>query len=100
MRKGTTPTHIFTLDVDTSNLTDLRILYAQEEALVLEKTLTDCVLEDDAVSVTLTEDETFLFAPGIPVKIQVRIRLDDGSVLTSDLITIPVKRCLKEEKLS
>ena len=41
MRKGTTPTHIFTLDVDTSNLTDLRILYAQEEALVLEKTLTD-----------------------------------------------------------
>ncbi|MBE6637538.1 MAG: hypothetical protein E7618_07040 [Ruminococcaceae bacterium] len=98
MRKGTTPTHIFTLGIETSCLTDLRILYAQDD-VILEKHLSDCVLEGETASVTLTEEETFLFASDAPVNIQLRLRIGEDVVLTSDPIIVPVKRCLKEEVL-
>ena len=101
MRRATTPTHTFTLptDVSVSQVTDLRITYGQSDEIILEKTLSDTGIdtEKNMFAVTLTEDETNLFAPGKAL-IQLKAKVGD-TTLESQIIWFPVKPALNSGRL-
>ena len=97
MIKGTTPTHIFTLPIDTSLLAEIRIVYAQNGEKKLIKDLSMCKVETKQVSVLLTQEETLKFNDACFVDIQVRAKTLGGEVFASDIIKIPVCKCLETE---
>ena len=96
MYRGTTPTLVFTLPFDCSNITRLNIAFAQNEIVILEKTLEDCTVDGKTLSVTLTEEDTLLFdCHKRCVEIQLRVACSE-SRLASKIIKTSVDRILKD----
>lgn len=94
MFRGTTPTNTFNVDIDLTSATELYISYEQNDAVVVEKELSDCTVTSTSVSVTLTQTDTLKFVPG---KVFVQIRAKIGSTaVASDIITTTAKRILKD----
>ena len=95
---GTTPTHTFNLKISTDNILKVRIVYAQDDNVLFVKTLDNGVsLEDKAIIVKLTQQDTFLIDHNKPVEIQIRALSKNGTALS----TIPIKKsaikCLESE---
>lgn len=97
MKRGTTPTHTFTLPFDVSMIQKLRVLYSQDGELKLTKT--EATMEGNTVSVKLTQADTFILKCGRFVDIQLRILTPAGDALNSDVIRVAVDRCLEEDEL-
>ena len=77
MYRGTTPTLTFTLPFEAATLDVLSIAFAQVVAtrgkkpvVVLEKTLGDCELSGNVISLTLTEADTLSLNDKQHVEIQ------------------------------
>ena len=100
MIRGTTPTHIFQIPFDTGLLKKIRIFYAQNSNVVVEKSTCDCVLEGDKIIVTLTEEETLRFSHKILVKVQLKVLTTEGVVMATDIDRVDVGEILSEEVLS
>lgn len=98
MIKGTTPTHIFNIPFDTSQIAEVRVLYAQNNKLILTKTTTDVEMEYRKIKVTLTQEDTFLFDT-TAVEIQVRVLTNEGVALSSVPQKVGVCKCLEDEVL-
>lgn len=94
MRRGTTPTHNFAVDIDLRDA-DVYITYAQGGRTVVEKTGDAITVTATKLETTLTQEETLRFIPG-DVEMQIRYKMPDGSADASEIMTIPVKRLLKE----
>lgn len=99
MMRGTTPVHIFNIPFDTSAIESMRILYAQKEKVILTKVKEDCVLAEKSITVQLSQEDTLLFNSGSLVQIQIRVKTTDGNVSNSDIIEVPVGKCLENEVL-
>lgn len=97
--RGATPTHIFKFPFAANTINKLRITYKQNGATILEKKETDCTLEENNVKLTLTQEETMLFAERVNVECQIKIKTADGKVLPAKVKTIPVDRLFNEEVL-
>jgi hypothetical protein len=97
--RGTTPTHIFALPFDTETLKELKIIYAQDENIILEKTIKHCSLTDNTAIVKLTQEETLLFDCHKFVQIQVRVLTKNGDALASEIEHVRVGKCLESEVL-
>lgn len=101
MRRATTPTHIFTFpeSVEVSDVNDILISYTQCGKKILEKTLSDLIIDTNhnAFNLTLTQKETDSFAPGKAL-IQVRAKTGDKA-LASQMIWLTVKPVLNSEEL-
>ena len=100
MFRATTPTHIFTIQFDTSQLQEIRITYQQGGQTVLQKTEADCTLTGSEIKVVLTQEETLLFAPDERVSIQLRVMTTDGVVMASEIVKVFARACLDEEVLT
>lgn len=96
---GTTPTHYFKTDIDTSMIVKLKITYKQGDEIILTKKLEDCVLEGDTISTTLTQEETFKFDISKLVRIQLRGVTVSGEAIGTDPINVTAKECLDDEVL-
>ena len=99
MIRGTTPTHIFKLPFATSIISKLRVTYAQDGEIILEKTESDCTLDGDNISLKLTQEESFKFKARVNVEIQLKVKAADGEITATTVKTIPVERALSEEVL-
>ena len=99
MRLGTTPKHTFTFPFETDIIQELKITYAQNNKIVLEKRLADCEIKTNSVSCTLTQAETFNFESGVNVEVQVRVLTTGGEALASGIRIITAERCLDREVL-
>lgn len=100
MRRGTTPTHTFTLPVDAGEIVKVRVNYAQNRKLVLVKTETDAeVLEGRTLQYRLSQQETLSFSSNADVEIQMDILTRAGEALKSEISRVPAHRCLNEEVL-
>ena len=99
MMQGTTPTHKFTLPFDTEMVADARIIYAQNERVVLKKELKDCQCEANTISVKLTQEETLKFRFPKSVQVQVRVLTLGNEAVNSKIYTISVEECLDDEVL-
>ena len=95
MRRGTTPTNTFTVDVDLTSAVALYITYKQGARVAIEKAIDDIDITSEALTVTLTQQDTLKLQKG-DVDIQVRVRFPDDKALASDIITVPVERVLKD----
>lgn len=98
MYRATTPTHIFTFpeSINPSTLQEALITYKQGSRIVIEKTLSDAVIDDQDLSVSLTQEETKLFFPG-RIQLQVRVKLEDGKVPASQIFDLSAEQVLNDE---
>lgn len=96
MIRGTTPTHTFTLPFDSTGITKLSIAYAQGGRVVLEKTLPDCNIKGNVITVSLTEEDTLKFDSNKAMaEIQLRLGFGD-SRMASQVMHITTERILKD----
>ena len=96
MHRGTTPTITFTIPFESNRITALNLCFAQQGMVVLEKNLTDCILEEDTVQVSLSEEETLLFdAKQGMVEMQLRLGCGDAR-MASNIMFVSVERILKD----
>ena len=99
MKIGATPRHTFTVPFSTDLIKELKITYAQDNKTVLEKYLADCEVEENSVSYSLTQEETFLFNSDAIVEVQARVLTIGGDALVSGIHIIRAERCLDREVL-
>lgn len=98
MYRGTTPTFTFTLDFAADTIDLLNIAMAQNEQVKISKSLKDCEISGNTISITLTETETLSLEVGT-LSIQLRVGIGN-SRLASGITTVPVEDILKEGALS
>ena len=99
MRRGTTPTHTFTLPITVENCSQIRIIYSQRGKVLLKKNKEDMELDGYTVKTKLTQAETMKFDDKELVEIQVRAITWDDDSLVSDVFTRRVGRLLDDEVL-
>ena len=97
--KGTTPTHTFTIPCDATMVDKVKIVYSQDDVVVLEKRTSDCTLNNNTIEVTLTQEDTFRFNHKKVVEIQLRFSTTDGTVFKSLPYSVGVTKCLDDEVL-
>lgn len=96
MRRGTTPTHIFGVDVDLRDAAVIYITYRQGGKNVLEKTGEDIEVEEEEIRTTLTQADTLAFSTSGAVEIQIRAKFPDGAAIASQVIRTSANVILKE----
>lgn len=99
MRRLTTPTHRFTLQLDVETIDKIQITYAQGGKIILQKFGDDITMDSKTAVVKLTQEETKPFIADKDVEIQVRVLTTGGEALASDIIKVGVQRVLDEEVL-
>ena len=97
MKRGTTPTHIFTVDVDLTQATVIYLTYKQGSTTVIERDKTEMTVTSDSITVELTQEETLALNTSNAIQIQIRAGFNDGSRIASDILTIsPAGEILKD----
>lgn len=99
MIRGTTPTHIFNLPIETEKIKKVRVTYAQNDRILVVKTENDVALTPTAIRLTLKQEDTLRFAANMPVYIQLKVLTIGDLVLASPVKPIPVSVILNEEVL-
>lgn len=94
---GTTPTHTFTLPLETDLCKEIRIIYAQDDQVVLVKTLSQCNAEGNVVTVRLSQEDTLRFNCKKLVQIQVRVLTKNDEALASFIKLVDPYQCLESE---
>ena len=95
MYRGTTPTNIFTVDVDLTDAEVIYITYKQAGVVVIEKDIDDITVAVDSLTVKLTQEETLGFKDR-DVEVQIRARYPNGDAIASNIIKTTAKNILKE----
>ena len=90
MIQGTTPTHTFNVGIDTGNIDALRITYKQGSNIILTKEKGDCTLGEKQITCKLSQEETLRFQSNVDVRMQIRIRTNDGEAIASKIFKAPV----------
>lgn len=99
MIRGTTPTHTFEIPYDTSTIKKVMVIYAQHDEEVFHKDTEDCEMKGREIRVTLSQRDTLRLCHLFNVQIQLRILLNDGTALASDVKVLSVQKCLNDEVL-
>lgn len=99
MRRGTTPTHVFSIPQTIQSVKKFKVCYAQNGKIVLEKTGDGSLVSENKITVNLTQEETFMFELDASVRIQIRILTEDDKSIVSDIIKVSVLECLDDEVL-
>lgn len=104
MRRGTTPTHTFTLPFAIPEGSLVRVVYAQEQngtkKALFAKTKDDCSVLGYTVSTKLTQEDTLKIEDHKAVFIQIRVLTPDNEALASEIIVVCAKECLEDEVMS
>ena len=85
MRRGSTATLTFEIDkkIDCSQIDKLEIDFGHGKNIVLVKEISDCSINGNEISVTLSEEETLRFDyKKNPVAIQLRIGIGGARIPT------------------
>lgn len=96
MIRGSTPTHTFNCNLDPELINKVRVLYSQNNVLVLKKEGADCIKDGQKVVVKLTQEDTLAFKEG-KVEIQLRVLTSTGESIPSKIYTVGVSRLLENE---
>lgn len=94
MRRGSTPTNTFGVDIDLTNAT-VFVSYEQNGMVVLEKTGDDLTVTADSIQLSLSQEETLAFKPG-EVQIQIRYVLPTGAADASNIVRTTFERIIKD----
>lgn len=97
MYRGSTPKITITTNIDFSTCEQAYISFYQKGIKRFEKTLEDCTIEGTKLSFTLTQRETMSLTHGSNVRVQLRAKLSDGTIKTSNIKEYKVNEILKDE---
>ena len=105
MYRVTTPTHTFTLPLDTSTLKEIQVSYKQGNLKLIKHyqdgTLpSGMTLDGKKVIIRLNQEETKQFDADYPVVSQVRVLTNDDDAFASQYFQVDVENVLNEEVLS
>ena len=97
MRRGTTPTLIFTIPYAASMIESGFITFAQRGVVCLEKRIDDeaVELDDYQIQVFLTQNDTLAMTDAAELKIQIRLKLTKGIAVASQVMKTKVGEILK-----
>ena len=97
MIRGTTPSYTFTFPFAVSTLSTLYISFGQAmDEIAISKSLTDCTVDGNSVTVSLTQSDTLALSADRPVFIQIRAKDTDGIAYASDMAKINLGDVIKE----
>lgn len=96
---GTTPTHYFDVDFDTSEIKTIDIAYAQDDEVLVTKTEEDCKINGKRISWELTQEETLKFDHEKKVQVQFAALTTNKKILRSYIKLIPAYKCLNKRVL-
>lgn len=99
MYRGTTPTILLELDFDASLIDTLYATFKQDGEEVFEKTLDVCDCQGNEVSFTLSQEDTLSLKANSYVYMQIRAKLNDGTVIANDPIKLKVLDVFKEGEI-
>ena len=101
MIRATTPTHVFTFpyDISPAECTRILITYAQGRQIMLEFEKDELTIDGQNVSHKFTQEEANVFSAMKKAEIQIRILMDGGEALASNVITVKVDDVLNDEVL-
>ena len=99
MIPGSTPTHTFTLPIDSKDIENLRITYKQGGKIVCQKEMPDCTMSGTQAVVKLTQRDTLGFKSSTIVQFQLKVLTVGGDVLISDVFEEPVEVVLDREEI-
>ena len=97
MKRGTTPTHTFSVDVDLTSATAIYLTYKQGNQTIVERDNTEMTVTAESIQVKLTQEETLAFNSAANIQIQIRAVFSDGTAIASDILTVsPAGQILKD----
>ena len=99
MYRGTTPKLVFTLPFDTNLIDKAYITFFQKDRQAIEKDLSACEIKESKLILKLSQQDTLKLVSKIPVQIQVRALLTDGSAVASTVIEKNVQDVLKDGEI-
>ena len=103
MYRATTPTHTFTLPIETSSCDVILVTYNQDKTKLVKRyqdgtASSGMHLDGKKIVIVLTQEETLKFLEGF-AGVQVRLLLNDGTVRASKKFSIRVEEVNNEEVL-
>lgn len=101
MRRGTTPTLTFTTPYAADLIESGYLTFQQRGSNVLDLPLSDSTITvaDNAISVTLTQEQTLSFTTAAPCEAQIRAVLASGAAVASNIVQIPICAILKDGEI-
>jgi len=100
MRRGTTPPNNFVFDnEDPRDFAEVLVTYAQRGQVRINRDQSQLSIDETTVYLRLTQEETLLFAAGVPVEIQIRVLRQDGTADASPIYRVPVEAVLNDSVL-
>lgn len=101
MRRGTTPTLTFTTPYEAAMIESGYITFNQRGTTVLDLALDDpsVTITDNAISVTLTQEQTLAMTTAAPCEAQIRAILTSGKAVASNIVMIPICAILKDGEI-
>ena len=104
MYRVTTPTHTFTLPIQTSTCKEIQVTYRQGDYSLIKHYRDEVlpegmILDGKNVSVHLTQQETKQFCRKSQASVQVRVLTNDDNALASQKFKITINDVLSEDIL-
>lgn len=101
MRRGTTPTLTFTTPYAADLIESGYLTFNQRGSTVLDLPLNDpsVTIADEAISVTLTQEQTLGMTAAAPCEAQIRAILTSGKAVASNIVQIPICAILKDGEI-
>lgn len=101
MRRGTTPTLTFTTPYEAELIQSGYLTFQQRGANVLDVPLDDpsITIADEAISISLTQEQTLAFTAAAPAQAQIRAMLTSNKAVASNIVTIPICAILKDGEI-
>lgn len=96
MIRGTTPKLEFTLPFEVDQISEAFITFVQRDKVVLEKSISECSVGEKTLQFQLTQEETLKLTAGCVTEIQIRVLMNSGDALASNIIRINTERILKD----
>jgi hypothetical protein len=76
--------HSFELPYPKELISGIRIIYGQGKDSLFVKTEDDCVITEEEISLTLSQDETLLFNANKKLYIEIKIKLATGEIVRNE----------------
>lgn len=101
MRRGTTPTLTFTTPYAAAMIQSGYLTFNQRGETVLDVSLDDpsVTIEDEAISIELTQEQTLAFTSAAPAQAQIRAMLTSNKAVGSNIVQIPICAILKDGEI-
>ena len=101
MTRGTTPTLKFTTPFTADQVESGYITFTTQKNILLDISVNDdnVKIEDNFISLTLTQSQTLMFKSCVCSLVQLRLLLGDGNAVASNIVQINVCDILKDGEI-